>query len=345
MRTSGKPNLGTQQSLDATSASPTTSALTAPTSVSTTASEQAIEVYTAPVSPASVMRSGGIRGTILQPRLQELGKIKIGRLGAERKAQSGKTYRIPEKLDHFVITRTDRDPNGDLTVDTDIMAALSNPRELDITLLSNDPNANLLTCMAYYVSRQCYCFGDGVTGWRAHTADDNGRKRILDGERFAVQCPCEHFDGEGATRCKVNGVLSVQLAKARVLGGVYRFRTTSIHSVSNMLSSMELIKVYTGGILAGLPLAMTLTPMTKDVSVKGQMQSTTFWVVGIVYKGDAESLQAAATQAAERRLQFSAGIAALEQKAQNLLSSAPITDTDAEVSDEFYPELEETSNG
>jgi Recombination directionality factor-like len=294
------------------------------------------------VSPAQIMRAGGIKGAILQPRLQELGKIKIGRKGPERKSSNGRTFRVPEKLDHFVVTTNERDNDGDLIEDTNLALILAkNPRELDIALLSNDPNVNMPTYLGYYISRQCFCFGDGVTGWRAPTKEDErGKRVIVEGDRLPCTCPCPYFDETEGARCKANGILSVQLVKARVLGGVYRFRTTSVNSISNILSSMELIKLYTGGILAGLPLSMTLSPMTKDIPIRGVMQSTTFWVVSIVYKGDAEALQLAATQAAERRLHFTKSVKELEQKAQMLLQSAPVSETDADVADEFYPELE-----
>ena len=42
------------------------------------------------------------------PTLPERGKIKIGQHGAERQGKSG-TYRLPVKLDHFVVTTLHRD--------------------------------------------------------------------------------------------------------------------------------------------------------------------------------------------------------------------------------------------
>ena len=61
------------------------------------------------------------------PRLIEFGKLKIGRKSAVEKTSSkGTKYRVPEKLDHFLITGMDRDENGDLRVDDQLMASLAN---------------------------------------------------------------------------------------------------------------------------------------------------------------------------------------------------------------------------
>ena len=61
----------------------------------------------------------------IQPRLTELGKIKIGRKEAqERKSKTGEAWRKPEKLDHFLITTRERDAAGDLVVDEALMKLL-----------------------------------------------------------------------------------------------------------------------------------------------------------------------------------------------------------------------------
>ena len=68
----------------------------------------------------------------IRPALAEGGKIKIGGLGEPRQSKKGGTYRLPVKLDHFLITKTNRvsdDPNADLEPDTELMAALPADRD------------------------------------------------------------------------------------------------------------------------------------------------------------------------------------------------------------------------
>ena len=44
------------------------------------------------------------QGSMRNLRLAPIGKIKIGRKGEERTSGGGGKYRLPEKLDHFLIT-------------------------------------------------------------------------------------------------------------------------------------------------------------------------------------------------------------------------------------------------
>ena len=61
-----------------------------------------------PASPAG--RSLSIKN--LCPGLVERGKIKIGMKGETRRSQSGGTYQLPVKLNHFLITTMERGQDG-----------------------------------------------------------------------------------------------------------------------------------------------------------------------------------------------------------------------------------------
>jgi len=43
-------------------------------------------------------------GTIIKPGLPEMGKIKAGTKGEEVSFSGGKKFRLPKKLDHYIIT-------------------------------------------------------------------------------------------------------------------------------------------------------------------------------------------------------------------------------------------------
>ena len=62
----------------------------------------------------------------LRPKLGEQGKIKIGRLGEERTTKDGKnTYRLSTKLDHFLITTTERDNTGNFIPNVSLMKEIA----------------------------------------------------------------------------------------------------------------------------------------------------------------------------------------------------------------------------
>jgi len=290
-------------------------------------------------SPRDIASLGGIRGNIIQPRLFEGGKIKIGKLSdTVRKAASGREYRVPEKLDHFIVMRNERDESGQLVVDQAVMAQLGErPKELDITFLSNDIGSNFITYLGLYASRRCLCWGNGENAFRKPTHKEGGKTVVDDGPANPIACPCEFLE---KGQCKPHGILSVQLAKSPVLGCIYKFRTTGMHSVSSIMASLELISLYTGGNLAGLPLLMTISPMTSDVVVNGALQTVTYHVVNVVYKGDSQALMAAATQMAERQLQCRVNLKRLD----TLMLQAAQADTsadEADVQQEFFPESAE----
>jgi len=145
-----------------------------------------------------------------------------------------------------------------------------------VALRFDDPDENLVTSLAVYDREGCRCRGDGeIADW---TDPKNG-------QYHKVACPCQmlqfrlHPDDDPDARhehekkdrgmwpndekgfvCKANGILRVKIAAARTLGGVHLFRTTSMHSITQLLSAMHEISSLTGGILAGIPLHLEVAP-------------------------------------------------------------------------------------
>ena len=188
--------------------------------------------------------------------LAETGKIKIGRKGKEKISSSGKRFQMPEKLDHFIVTTTERGEDGNFIIDKDIMGKLGpSPKEIPVFLPFDDLEANFVTSLKYYHGKTALCFGDNETA-----------KRIKkDGSIEEVKCDfntCPYFKQK---KCKMTGTLSVIPAVAEVLGGVYKYRTTSWHSICKTLASLCFLQSITGGRLAGLRLKMKLLSGTAEI--------------------------------------------------------------------------------
>jgi hypothetical protein len=146
----------------------------------------------------------------------------------------------------------------------------------------------------------------------------------------------------GQGKCKINGILSVIIDGAQAVGGVWKFRTTSYNSVVGILSSLALIQRITGGRLAGIPLAMTVTPKTVANPLDGKQQ--TIYVVGLLYAGTMDSLRDTGYQIAMTEAKHGISMARIEEDAMLMLAHKPVggaglgDDLDQDVIEEFYPE-------
>ena len=166
------------------------------------------------------------------------------------------------------------------TVSTDDLRAKNTKLTRIVVVLPFDKiDQNLITSLAVYDKDGCRCRGDGEI---AEHIDQRT------GEVSKVRCPCKLFmsklypeddvearphhekglkpePGKGLV-CKANGNLRVMIHTARTLGGIHVFRTTSLNSIGQLMSSMEQVLTLTGGgkpergILAGIPLVLELQP-------------------------------------------------------------------------------------
>ena len=273
----------------------------------------------------------------ITPRLSEGGKIKIGKKGEWRKSRGGgKDFQLPQKLDHFLITKTSRDDSGNFIVDADLLDALTKSpdgkiREIPIVLHSDNIDEVFPTAYARYVGRTCGCRGDGETATQWEIADNKrtGRSKSRD-------CPCEQLE---ARRCKPTGVLHCSIAAEgrAVAGSVYKWRTTSIISIEEMIGSLMHIKE-TCGVFRGLPLTLCLKP----VAVRPDGKASTVYTCYVELRAkDLQAAQQLALQMAQMRQALSCDDSR-SQQAYRALIEDPGTDTEtedeqAEVADEFYP--------
>lgn len=196
-------------------------------------------------------------------RIAEIGKIKIGRKGKEMTTRDGnRKYKLPEKVDYFIITTLNRGEDGNFIPDLNLLKKLdpknSKPRRLKIALPYDKIELNMFTEYSYYAGRKRVCFGDGEKATRIHLDKETKKEK----SREIVSCPCECKE---TGKCKPHGILSLILRDNFQLGGVYQFRTTSYNSIMNIISGLNQIQKMTQGILAMIPLVMSLQPQTvKD---------------------------------------------------------------------------------
>jgi len=243
------------------------------------------------------------KGTIIKgfvPQLAELGKIKIGRKSLTKKTASG--IPLPEKLDHFEIVTLNKDKEGNPIPDEVMKQFSEPPKSLNIMLLYNDETLCFNTRYNEYRGGKCMCAGDGETAIRR------------DGTK--VECnpdTCETFIEK---KCKLNGILSVFLLDSPRLGGVYKLRTTSFNTVRSILSSLMFIKTVTGGVLAMIPLRLTVTP--KTVQPKDSDKAHTIYVVNIEFAGTGQQLLEKVIEVAKHQGAMRAEIQNLESKARML---------------------------
>lgn len=259
----------------------------------------------------------------INPRLAEHGKIKIGKLGEERTTRDGKgKYRLPTKLDHFIITTTERDNTGNFTPNVPLMrnvgALVNEPparlTKIPIYLLFDDMDSNFYTTFNCYRGKTLICQGDGETAVKTETGEE-------------VKCPCPLLDKdyEGKTPCKPYGRLSVIIQDMDIVGSVWVYRTTGWNSVQDLLGSLLLVKRIAGR-MSGIPLILKLMPKTVQL----KRGPATIYTASIIYEGSIPALAEAA-----RNLPMIG-------HDESMMPDQAISEAEEiEIAEEFYPPKEE----
>lgn len=259
----------------------------------------------------------------LTPRFAEIGKIKIGGKGETRKSKEGKVFQLPVRYEHFVVTTTEKGPDGNFLIDTAIMKQLgAEPKEIPVRLPFDEIDLNFFTSFQYYIGNKCVCCGDGEHAMRTGK-DEKESKVVCDPES------CEFLKSE---KCKVSGILSCQIPLGGMeIGGIYRFRTHSWNSVSNILAALEYFADNTNGILQGLPLKLKF--LKKSTQDHGNVNVVTIVIDGL----EMLKMREMAFIEYENRMKLGIDMKAIEMQAKK---SGFLNDTDdpADISAEWYPE-------
>ena len=227
--------------------------------------------------------------TGMKPQLAELGKIKIGVKG--EKMVRG--HLLPKKLDHFMIATLMKDDDGRLEMDDSMNKIIGDKcTSLDICLCYDDFTMNMTSSYSWFAQSKLVCMGNGQTAMR----------RKEDGSEEKIICSPKECTAYKEKKCLPYGRLSVILASANRIGGVYVLRTHGWNTIRNVLSSMAFIRKEAGGVLAGLPLRMRLLPMT--VTPRDVGHNVKIYSVNIEYPGTLAELKEAGAEEMERRLKL-----------------------------------------
>ena len=284
----------------------------------------------------------------LNSKLAEVGKIKIGRKAEKvTKTKNGKEFQMPEKLDYFLITTTERDASKNLIINHEIMDRLPKDkngkiRELRIRLPFDSVDKNFFTQYQYYAGRHRVCSVDGVEAERIFRQagkqvlpfeDGDKEIEVKQGEVKKIKCDPSTCIFSTSGKCKVSGILSTFLPDAKDLGGIYKFRTHSYNSVASIDGSLKYYAEQTGGVLQHMPLKLVM--IKKTTEDHGNIDYVTVVVDGDKIYG----LRKAAMEEVQSRKMLGVNITALEEQAER---SGFFRDTDPEdvVQEEFYPENE-----
>jgi len=262
----------------------------------------------------------------LNPRLAEIGKIKIGGKSPEkRKSKKGNDYQLPVRFNHFVVTTTEKGPDNNFLINQEIMKKLEKePKEISIRLPFDSIDMNFYTQYAYYQGNKCLCSGNGETATRVYDSDKK--------EPTSKHIPCDPKTCEfmKSEKCKVSGILSCFLACSMEIGGVYRMRTHSWNSVSSITAALEYFSQQTNGVLMGLPLKLKL--IKKATQDHGNVQFATIVLDGIQFL----EMRKLAAAEYKNRMELGINMKQIESRAKE---AGFLNDTDEpkDIQEEFYP--------
>ena len=266
-------------------------------------------------------------------RLPEFGKIKIGRKGVERTSKAGKKWRQPEKLDHFLITKMSMGADGNFIEDsptTEIVKSYlrekydtESPKvtRIPVILPFDNPKVNLMTRITKYSGSKLVGESNGKQWW---SIDPRTKGRT------EIQQP---NPAEMERDWKWTGVLSVLIQGAPRVGGVWKFRTTSYNSITDLMSSMVMIGMHTNGKLAGIPLELVVSPRNAT-DPDGRAQ--TIYSVHLEFPGSQKELNDSVAGIIEDKTRNEKRIRMMENAALEYMSPADFDDEEG-VADEFFP--------
>jgi hypothetical protein len=227
------------------------------------------------------------------------------------------------------------------TVDVDGMTVPC-LRELDVVLMFDRAELNMFSYRGVYSAARVVCKGFG----RGSTAERwNPETRAYD----PLACLGENCDwsfdgvqiGNSKVTCKPHGVLKVALRDAPLLGALYVLRTRSARSIGAIMGGMQLVQVFSGGKLAGLPFRLKVVPWTsKEEMPNGRVETRRYPLITMAYAGDTPALMDAVTALADK--QFVGG-AELRERLEQRLIAAYNRSAEEESENEDQDELEELS--
>jgi hypothetical protein len=182
-------------------------------------------------------------------RMPRLGKIRLG-----IKVQGDKNP-YPQATDYFVVPPTITEYVG------------QKPRTLTIMFPSDNPEdfaPQYLKCYSY--SQKLVCKGNGVTCRRkVDTLTGDFASHTTDEWVFQDELPCDPDECPKYQAKQCRRVMNLMFIMPSVPGlGLWQLDTTSIYSIININSSVDLIKQVCGGRIRMIPLTLSLEPQEVE---------------------------------------------------------------------------------
>lgn len=272
------------------------------------------------------MIEGGIKkglGGYLMP----VGNIKIGKKGEEKKARnSDKKWRQPIRLDHFIITTTERGEDGNFLIDEAVMESIGEkkPKSIRVRFPFDKPTLIFQTSFQMYDGKQLKCEGNGEI---AERKDKEGK--MTEGKCMGREC--QYMIDK---KCKPSGRLACHLPDSPHYGGIYMYRTHGWNSVNGIMAALENYHAQTGQILQGLPFRLIFT--NKATEEHGNVPVVVLVMDGI----ELSAMRALARAEKQDRIEFKI---VMEQVEKDAVLSGVLDDTDEpeDIAEEFYPETED----
>lgn len=288
------------------------------------------------------MNYKSISPAVLEPRLPELGRVKIGGNGEIRRSKNGKEFRLPVKYDSFRIVTRAKDDQDNWILDKAVHDKVGpKPRELDVRLLWDEPEQNFQFFLAAYEGRTRRCTGNGIEAQDAKDGKIPCTCPLLSQHEGAYKGPIRPV---GRVTCKPHGRLSMILEAAESFGGFYVFRTTSWESIRNIASQLQMYQAQFG-FLAGLPLKLVMYPAQDSYEADGDggkvTKTSESYKVALVLRANyMKALEAASQARADReRLALPAGADAAGYHQKQLMAAEEVEAE--EIAVEFHPETQD----
>ena len=203
-----------------------------------------------------------------------------GRIAIGRKGPRG----FPEKLDYFLFTHQVDAKSDNAPVHGPMTQAMQKlygekPREIKVVLPFHHPDEVFFTS---------FCDWKGRKEWSCKSEDGcKALRKMPDGSIKEVACDYENCkyrlvnSDPYKTTCRPNGILSVFILDAPVVGGVWKFRTNAWGSVNKIQTALEMMFRVRGS-LFGLEVLLSITMESQMVpDGKGGKQKQNVPVVQI----------------------------------------------------------------
>lgn len=219
------------------------------------------------------------------------------------------------------------------------------PTEIDIVFFDNEPFQG---GFQNWAASELKCFGDGENALRvlamAKTAPElelAGIARAQGGKHFPIVGGCHNHGCVYSKETEIGGrvqpapcgpsaTITFQLIRNIRVGGTAFFHTGSWKSISQIWSSIERIKSFTGGKIAGVPLKLVVRQDRTNHNGQPAMQPT------VLIEFRAEDMEQLRSRLIEQAWRFENST--LDRTPQLIGEPADLPDdADAEVTDEAEP--------